>query len=95
MSRADFIYRQLLTLSANGRTRRSLLVAVPTPAPATLGLSEDMLRLVAGQRLYGKSFSSIAAMLNKQGLRGRNGGRWYASNVREYLLRHFFGTLRD
>ncbi|WP_206047121.1 recombinase family protein, partial [Noviherbaspirillum denitrificans] len=63
--------------------------ASPLPQPpAALGLSESLLRCVAEQRMRGKSFSSIAAMLNKQGLRGRHGGRWYSASVRDYLLRH-------
>ncbi|WP_082584238.1 recombinase family protein [Noviherbaspirillum sp. Root189] len=39
-------------------------------------------------RQRGKTFSAIASELNRQGLRGRNGARWYSSSVRAFLVRH-------
>lgn len=86
MPYSDFIYRQLVTLNA-GRPGRPRPFPRQDP-PAALGLSDSMLRIIAEQRKRGESFSSIAAALNKQGLRGSNGGRWYSASVREYLLRH-------
>jgi hypothetical protein len=38
-------------------------------------------------RAEGASFHLIAAALNQSGLRGRLGGRWFASSVRRALLR--------
>lgn len=42
---------------------------------------------ISSRRLRGDSFGSIAQVLNDQGWKGRNGGRWYASSVRNYFFR--------
>ncbi|NRR29373.1 hypothetical protein HSX11_04160 [Oxalobacteraceae bacterium] len=46
---------------------------------------------VAGQmqamRARGASYDAIAAMLNRSGLRGCCGGRWFAAGVRQALLK--------
>jgi hypothetical protein len=47
-----------------------------------------LLGWMATRRAQGHSFNAIAASLNAQGLRGGNGGRWYAATVRGYLHRH-------
>ncbi|WP_139217239.1 recombinase family protein [Collimonas sp. OK607] len=47
-----------------------------------------LLKWIADRRSYGDTFSSIAASLNAQGLRGGNGARWYSASVYHYLHRH-------
>jgi hypothetical protein len=53
------------------------------PQPLSPELAARMLAL----RAQGASFNLIAASLNQSGLRGRQGGRWFASSVRRALLR--------
>jgi hypothetical protein len=55
---------------------------VSPPAPSPL-LVRVQIRLL---RESGASFGVIAAMLNRHGVRGFNGGRWFASSVRRALL---------
>jgi hypothetical protein len=54
--------------------------ARPTPLPPPL------LAQLRSLRAGGASFNAIAAVLNKGGLRGRQGGRWFAASVRLALL---------
>jgi sugar/nucleoside kinase (ribokinase family) len=42
-------------------------------------------RIVA-MRAAGASFDSIAVLLNRSGLCGCSGGRWFGASVRRYLL---------
>lgn len=55
---------------------------------AEAGQQLRVVKSIAESRARGETFSAIAASLNKQGLRGRNGARWYSASVREYLKRH-------
>lgn len=50
---------------------------------ARLAIRLDILR----RRAQGKSFSAIARELNREGIKGRYGCRWYAASVRTYLLK--------
>lgn len=50
----------------------------PSPEPA---LVTELRRL----RAAGASFGAIAAAMNRRGLRGRMGGRWFPATVRQYL----------
>ena len=55
------------------------------PAPAELppaSLAAQMRAL----RECGASYNAIAATLNQNGVRGRQGGRWFAASVRRALL---------
>jgi hypothetical protein len=52
------------------------------PQPPAPELAAHILTL----RAQGASFHLIAASLNQRGLRGRLGGRWFASSVRRALL---------
>ena len=47
----------------------------------------ELLESINARRARGESFASIAAALNKQGVSGRYGGRWYAGSVWAYLQR--------
>lgn len=47
----------------------------------------SLLNKISAEREKGQSYAAIAAALNKQGLTGRYGGRWYASSVSRYLQR--------
>jgi hypothetical protein len=51
-------------------------------APLPPALAEQMQAL----RACGTSYHMIAATLNQNGLRGRMGGRWFASSVRRALM---------
>lgn len=42
---------------------------------------------LAARRAGGESYAAIAIDLNRRGLRGRYGGRWYTSSVRALLQR--------
>lgn len=80
----DFLLEQLLATNAAGR----LSGAAPPSSPMLTPLPIDTLRRrIGAARAEGKSFSSIAALLNAQGHRGRYGGRWYASSVRRFFTR--------
>ncbi|WP_182214395.1 recombinase family protein [Rugamonas fusca] len=51
-------------------------------APPEPALVAELRRL----RAAGASFGAIAAAMNRRGLRGRMGGRWFPATVRQYLL---------
>ncbi|MBA5689250.1 recombinase family protein [Rugamonas apoptosis] len=63
---------------------------MPPDTPSTCGawqppepaLVAELRRL----RAAGASFGAIAAAMNRRGLRGRMGGRWFAATVRLCLL---------
>jgi len=57
--------------------------AVQSQAPEPSG---DAAARMLALRAEGASFHVIAAVLNQSGLRGRLGGRWFASSVRRALL---------
>jgi hypothetical protein len=40
---------------------------------------------ISSRRARGDSYGSIARELNRKGLTGRNGGRWYTASVRAYV----------
>ena len=54
---------------------------------AARSASKALLESINARRSRGESFASIAAVLNKQGISGAYGGRWYASSVSAYLQR--------
>ncbi|OWW18161.1 hypothetical protein AYR66_03115 [Noviherbaspirillum denitrificans] len=56
-------------------------------APAATRQVLCLLESIHASRAKGESFAAIAAELNKQGLTGPYGGRWYASSVWHYLQR--------
>jgi hypothetical protein len=52
------------------------------PAPPDAAIRAEILAL----RAAGAAFHRIAARLNGRGLKGQNGGRWYAASVRRVAL---------
>ncbi len=49
-------------------------------------LPPAMRRRIVAMREAGASFDAIAALLNRSGLCGSSGGRWFGSSVRRCLL---------
>lgn len=49
----------------------------------------QLLSKLMAQRARGESYGAIATDLNRRGVRGRYGARWYASSVRALLKRVF------
>lgn len=83
MAKGDFMLQQLLKITA-------ATGALPEPASRTRLPDYDFAATVASiaeRHAKGETLSSIAACLNKQGLRARNGGRLYPATIRSYLLR--------
>jgi site-specific DNA recombinase len=54
-------------------------------------VEQATLRAAAVWRAEGKSLAAIAGLLNTQGVRGREGGRWSASSVKRALERQAAG----
>jgi hypothetical protein len=54
----------------------------------TLHDRTSVLARIIHSRQRGQTFGAIAAELNQQGVRGRNGARWYSASVRAFLMRH-------
>jgi hypothetical protein len=106
MDTGQFLFQQLLaiseaqTLYPPKTTFESLVRKSPGGRPvlpagrAVLPSERDhVIDLITNRRARGDPFSSIAASLNAQGLRGGYGARWYSASVRQYLYRHAKGTI--
>jgi hypothetical protein len=50
-------------------------------------LQGQLLSELIGRRTRGESYAAIAIDLNRRGLRGRYGARWYTSSVRALIQR--------
>jgi len=50
-------------------------------------LQGQLLSELVGRRTQGESYAAIALDLNRRGLRGRYGARWYTSSVRALIQR--------
>lgn len=94
MDNRYFMFQQLLrdsnaiTGSIGRHSRRhDDRVRMKGGAAGAAGPMLCLLENINARRAKGESFASIAADLNKQGLTGRYGGRWYASSVWTYLQR--------
>jgi hypothetical protein len=46
-------------------------------------------------REEGASFNAIAAALNRRGVPGKGGGRWFAASVRLCLMQEARGPIQD
>ena len=87
--RHTFLFEQLLILSEAARTRSGEFKQ-RNFRRKRLGKECDeriVAADIASRRLRGDSFGSIAQVLNKQGWKGRNGSRWYATSVRNCFFR--------
>lgn len=91
--KAPFLRAQLSELAVAIRDTEVLrrFRQQPGCAVATAVQCEKADALVLGEflarRREGESYAAIALDLNRRGLRGRNGARWYASSVRTVLQR--------
>lgn len=94
MVNRHFMLQQLLKSSASSHAHvrhRRLVVdhtAVKQSVQVTALQVADLLEKMITRRARGESFASIAADLNKQGVCGGYGCRWYAGSVRAYMQRH-------
>lgn len=80
---AAFMLEQLTALAEASAARPSR--ARGRPATATSG-EPDLLALAA-RRASGETYAAIAADLNRRGIRGRYGARWYSASVWTLLHR--------
>lgn len=86
-----FLLQQLLDL--NDALQRPAGTARSNPHPYGDYLWPNPLRLqilqeISRRRSAGDSFARIAYALNKQGVRGEYGGRWYGTSVRNFIRRN-------
>jgi hypothetical protein len=93
MASGNFLLEQLLAFSKAGNggmplTKEQTSIKTTVALRGEPGQRFHLLKCITERRENGDSFYSIAASLNEQGLRGRNGARWYSASVREYLRRH-------
>lgn len=94
MSTGQFLLQQLLQSSAArsthepGESYERIEGKISLSGEKLLAQRARFLNWIADRRSRGDAFSSIAASLNAQGVRGGYGGRWYSATVRSYLHRH-------
>ena len=94
MDTAQFLLQQLLSFSEaqiRNNSRQTFKSAGGNISGGRAVLPAQrpyLLKWIADRRAYGETFSSIAASLNAQGLRGGYGARWYSASVYHYLHRH-------
>ena len=56
------------------------------PVGRTSSLPQEILKRIVAERQAGASLYTIKDRLNADGIKGSNGGKWYASTVRHALL---------
>lgn len=84
MAPTEFMLQQLSSFSMCQAPRRTTHAQKTRPSERDFA---SVLECIAERRARGETFASIAAHLNKLGLRGRNGSRLYPATVRAYLMR--------
>jgi hypothetical protein len=93
---AGFMLRQLTELAMAMRPKRPIGGALHIQKAQPGGLAEDidftqvelwLLMELNTRRNSGESFAALAADLNRRGVRGRYGARWYTASVRAFLHR--------
>lgn len=91
---ATFLLKQLLELADTLRTRqtsiptRSNVVSERTDAIEYSRTIDCIRSELEVRRAGGESYAALAIDLNRRGLRGRYGGRWYTASVRALLQRN-------
>ena len=90
---AGFMLRQLTELAVAMRGKRGRIPIRELP-PSVRPEEIDFIQVEQGllvelfkRRDSGESFAAIAADLNRRGVRGRYGARWYTASVRAFLHR--------
>lgn len=92
--RDNFLMQQLQVLQRSGRrhfpdedARALRAPGVPSlPQAPRREMSAFIEEEIARRVLCGEKFGEIAAALNRKGLRGKRGGRWYCASVRACWL---------
>lgn len=90
---AGFMLRQLTELAVAMRPKRGprhVRRLQPAGRPDDIDFVQVERRLLLElfmRRDSGESFAALAADLNRRGVRGRYGARWYTASVRAFLHR--------
>lgn len=93
LNETSFLLKQLKELAMALRSTNILRQlrhrSLPTVAGAARQQKADdiILSELAARRRGGETYAAMAMDLNRRGLRGDYGGRWYASSVRAALRR--------
>lgn len=104
MSHRGHLFQQLLdttaAIQAQGGHHRISPARQRSPSAGQRERDEGPRRaLLSGEILAlrgsGMSYGEIAMDLNRRGIRSRNGGRWYNSSVRSFIVRHGSGAAPD
>lgn len=87
MTKYDLLFQQLFDLASSKRAQRGNdapgTVMQPAPSIAANRNSVREVEIEVARRFsMGESYNAIAHALNRKGLRGRYGGRWYGGTVR-------------
>jgi hypothetical protein len=81
---AVFMFQQLSELAAAAKAlqgrQRTGYPGKRESLPETIA-DELAISTLSARRASGETYAAIAADLNRRGLRGRNGARWYSSSV--------------
>jgi hypothetical protein len=97
MANGDFLLHQLLAFRrpmstcATSRARnfhRGLHPETVLDICGQTDVDAHVLHQIRDRRVRGEGFAAIAAALNGQGYRGRNGGRWYQASVRQFYQKY-------
>lgn len=78
-----FMLKQLTAIAEESERQRS---RAPDRRAMAEGDAPDLL-VLAARRASGETYAAIAADLNRRGIRGRYGARWYSASVWTLLHR--------
>lgn len=85
MAASHFLLHQLVENTEAAEKNR----AVPkSSAPFQKNFSDVVIELIVQKRMTGASYGFIARDLNRKGINGRYGARWYSASVRACLIRN-------
>lgn len=90
---AEFMLKQLMAFAKawHAQRRPSQLdisqALINSCKPESCKVDSHLLSKLMAQRACGESYGAIAFDLNRRGVRGAYGARWYASSVRVLLQR--------
>ena len=97
MLNRDFLFEQLAAMATAMRAQRPRTVKYATrvigcPFDGKRSTVADIAADIIARRVNGDSFGMIACALNRQGVTGRNGSRWYPASVRAYYKKVHAGS---